>query len=180
MPKGGMCCVCAHPRRDLVELGLVHRVPVRVIAKRFELSKDSLFRHRRLHMGPARSPPSRPRRTRPRSISSSSSGPRARACLAPSWASARGFRCSARWPSRPASSAPRPASSGRSPTRLELTSQAARHDRRPHLDHEHPDQRRLPSAQWRHREPPSGPSQRPRRPSAPPWPSSSSRPPGHR
>ena len=47
-----MCCVCAHPRRDLVELALVHRMPVRVIAKRFELSKDSLFRHRRLHMPP--------------------------------------------------------------------------------------------------------------------------------
>jgi hypothetical protein len=36
----------------LIELGLVHRVPVRVLARRFSLSKDSLFRHRRLHMSP--------------------------------------------------------------------------------------------------------------------------------
>jgi hypothetical protein len=31
---------------------LVHRIPVRVLSRRFELSKDSIFRHRRLHMSP--------------------------------------------------------------------------------------------------------------------------------
>jgi hypothetical protein len=48
--SGPQCAVCAHPQGHLVELALVHRVPVRVLAKRFELSKDSIFRHRRLHM----------------------------------------------------------------------------------------------------------------------------------
>jgi hypothetical protein len=50
MPSGGLCCVCGHPQRHLIELALVHKLPVRVIARRFELSKDSVFRHRRLHM----------------------------------------------------------------------------------------------------------------------------------
>ena len=49
---GPACQVCVHEQRHLVELGLVHRVPVRVLAKRFEVSKDSIFRHRKLHMSP--------------------------------------------------------------------------------------------------------------------------------
>ena len=36
----------------LIELGLVHRVPVRVLAKRFEISRNSVFSHRRNHMSP--------------------------------------------------------------------------------------------------------------------------------
>jgi hypothetical protein len=49
---GPLCQVCGHAQRHLVELGLVHRVPVRVLAKRFSLNKDAIFRHRRLHMSP--------------------------------------------------------------------------------------------------------------------------------
>jgi hypothetical protein len=49
---GPACRVCEHEHRHLIELGLVHRVPVRVLARRFELSKDSVFRHRRMHMSP--------------------------------------------------------------------------------------------------------------------------------
>jgi hypothetical protein len=49
---GPQCQVCAHPQRHVVELGLVHRVPVRVLSKRFELSKDAIHRHRRNHMSP--------------------------------------------------------------------------------------------------------------------------------
>jgi hypothetical protein len=50
--KGPDCRVCVHGSRHLIELGLVHRVPVRALARRFDLSKDSIFRHRRLHMSP--------------------------------------------------------------------------------------------------------------------------------
>ena len=46
------CRVCAHDQRHLIELGLVHRIAVRVLARRFALSKTSIFRHRRLHMSP--------------------------------------------------------------------------------------------------------------------------------
>ena len=93
MPKGGLCCVCAHPRRDLVELALVHKLPVRVIAKRFELSKDSRFSPpAHAHDARSSSRPSRPRPTRPRSISSSSSGPKAKVCSAPSWPSEQGLQ----------------------------------------------------------------------------------------
>jgi hypothetical protein len=49
---GPACRVCEDEHRHLIELGLVHRVPVRVLARRFSLSKDSIFRHRRLHMTP--------------------------------------------------------------------------------------------------------------------------------
>jgi hypothetical protein len=50
--KGPECQVCAHASRHLIELGLVHRIPVRVLARRFGLGKDPIFRHRRLHMSP--------------------------------------------------------------------------------------------------------------------------------
>ena len=53
MPKGGICCVCGHAQRHLIEARARASLPVRVIAKRFpDLSKDSGFRHRRLHMPP--------------------------------------------------------------------------------------------------------------------------------
>jgi hypothetical protein len=50
--SGPPCKACIHPQRHLLELGLCHRIPVRVLAKRFDLSKDQVFRHRRLHLGP--------------------------------------------------------------------------------------------------------------------------------
>ena len=49
---GPKCRVCHHKDRALIELGLVHRVPVRVLAKRFALTSDMVFRHRRHHMPP--------------------------------------------------------------------------------------------------------------------------------
>lgn len=49
---GPQCRVCAHKQRSLLELGLVSKVPVRVLAQRFGVSKDSLFGHRRNHMSP--------------------------------------------------------------------------------------------------------------------------------
>jgi hypothetical protein len=48
--SGPTCRVCAHEQRHLVELGLVHRIPVRVLARRFDIPKTTIFRHRRLHM----------------------------------------------------------------------------------------------------------------------------------
>ena len=49
---GPECHVCVHVRRHLIELALVHKLPMRVIAKRFEVSKWSVFRHRQNHMSP--------------------------------------------------------------------------------------------------------------------------------
>lgn len=49
---GPICHVCASPHRHLIELALVHRVPARVIAKRFEVSRNSIARHRQRHMSP--------------------------------------------------------------------------------------------------------------------------------
>ena len=49
---GPPCGCCTHEYRHLIELGLVHHVPVRVLAKRFSLTKDQIFRHRKLHMSP--------------------------------------------------------------------------------------------------------------------------------
>ena len=50
---GPTCRVCGHPHRHLIELALVHKLPVRVIAKRFDIPKTTVFRHRRLHMSAA-------------------------------------------------------------------------------------------------------------------------------
>jgi hypothetical protein len=41
----GNCSICQHDRRHLIEIGLVHRVPRRVLAKRFSVSPDALWRH---------------------------------------------------------------------------------------------------------------------------------------
>jgi hypothetical protein len=49
---GPVCQVCASPQRHLVELGLVHRVSLRVLAKRFSLDQTSIHRHRHRHMSP--------------------------------------------------------------------------------------------------------------------------------
>lgn len=50
--KGVECQVCAHPDRASMELGLANKVPARVLAKRYGVSRDSLDRHRRHHMTP--------------------------------------------------------------------------------------------------------------------------------
>jgi len=49
---GPLCQVCGHAQRHLIEVALVHHLPVRVLAKRFSLNKDCVFRHRRHHMSP--------------------------------------------------------------------------------------------------------------------------------
>jgi hypothetical protein len=50
---GPECRICGHERRDLLELGLINKVPVRVLSKRFGVPKSSLHRHRQLHLSPA-------------------------------------------------------------------------------------------------------------------------------
>ena len=46
------CTICQNDRRAQIELGLVHRVPGRVLAKRFGVSADALKRHKRNHLTP--------------------------------------------------------------------------------------------------------------------------------
>ena len=54
MGKGGVPCgVCGSKVRAQIELGLVHRVPLRVLAERFGLSRDAIARHGRNHLSPA-------------------------------------------------------------------------------------------------------------------------------
>ena len=50
---GTVCSICAHERRHQIEIGLVHRVPLRVLAQRFQCSPDALHRHRHKHLTPA-------------------------------------------------------------------------------------------------------------------------------
>lgn len=47
---GFPCHVCKHPRLPEIELRLANKTPVRNIAKAYNLSKDTLYRHRRNHM----------------------------------------------------------------------------------------------------------------------------------
>jgi hypothetical protein len=50
---GSACGICVHPQRHLIELAMMHRVPVRVLARRFpDVGHDCFFRHRRNHMPP--------------------------------------------------------------------------------------------------------------------------------
>ena len=41
-----------HERKHQIEIGLVHRVPLRVLAQRFQCSPDALHRHRHRHLSP--------------------------------------------------------------------------------------------------------------------------------
>lgn len=50
--RGAACTVCESDKRHSVELGLVHRVPARVLSARFSLSKDAILRHARNHLTP--------------------------------------------------------------------------------------------------------------------------------
>jgi hypothetical protein len=45
-----ICTICHNQRRHAIELALVHRTPLRVIADRYGVSKDALYRHRKLHL----------------------------------------------------------------------------------------------------------------------------------
>ena len=44
------CSICSHERRYLIELALVHKVPLRVIARRFDVSPDAVHRHGKNHL----------------------------------------------------------------------------------------------------------------------------------
>jgi hypothetical protein len=46
------CSICLHEKRASIELALVLRVPTRVLAKRFDVSRDALYRHGRRHLSP--------------------------------------------------------------------------------------------------------------------------------
>src|SRR5262249_46757474 len=50
--KGGICSVCTHPQRREIELALVTRLPVSTIAARYEISRDSAWRHGKTHLTP--------------------------------------------------------------------------------------------------------------------------------
>ena len=50
--RGKACTICAHERRHQIEIGLVHQVPHRVLAKRFGVSTDAIYRHGRRHLPP--------------------------------------------------------------------------------------------------------------------------------
>jgi hypothetical protein len=52
MVRGRACTICQHERRHQIELALVHRVSCRILAARFEVSRDALRRHRRNHLSP--------------------------------------------------------------------------------------------------------------------------------
>lgn len=48
--RGRACHTCEHERRPEIELRLANGAPVRVVAAKYGVSKDSLYRHRQLHM----------------------------------------------------------------------------------------------------------------------------------
>jgi len=50
--RGTACSICQHAKRHLIEIGLTHHVPLRVLARRFECSPDALQRHRHNHLTP--------------------------------------------------------------------------------------------------------------------------------
>lgn len=50
--SGRACTVCQSKFRAQCDLGIVHRVPARVLAARFDLSKDAIHRHK-AHLSPA-------------------------------------------------------------------------------------------------------------------------------
>jgi hypothetical protein len=48
--KRGVCGCCVHKRRRDIEIGLVCKVPLKVLSQRYDLSQDSLYRHRAHHL----------------------------------------------------------------------------------------------------------------------------------
>jgi hypothetical protein len=50
--RGKQCSICQSDKRHLLELGLVYGIGMRVLAARYEVSKDALQRHQ-AHMSPA-------------------------------------------------------------------------------------------------------------------------------
>jgi len=52
MAIGRTCTICRHAKRHQIEIGLVHKVPYRALATRFECSPDAVARHARNHLTP--------------------------------------------------------------------------------------------------------------------------------
>src|SRR5262249_38663896 len=52
MAQPTQCTICLSDKRHQVEIALVHRVPLRVIAKRYGLSSDAIWRHGKKHLSP--------------------------------------------------------------------------------------------------------------------------------
>jgi hypothetical protein len=50
---GPRCTVCHHERRSQIEIALTYKTPMRVIARRFEVSPHALFRHSKAHLSAA-------------------------------------------------------------------------------------------------------------------------------
>lgn len=48
--KGPQCTICRHEKRHQIELAMVHRVPFRTMAARFDVSPDALYRHSKNHL----------------------------------------------------------------------------------------------------------------------------------
>jgi hypothetical protein len=48
----GKCTICVHEHRHQIEIGLVYHVPMRVLAARFRVSSDAVWRHKRNHLTP--------------------------------------------------------------------------------------------------------------------------------
>jgi len=48
----GKCGACAHPKRELIDFGLITMTPKQVLAQRFDLSVDCLSRHAKHHLPP--------------------------------------------------------------------------------------------------------------------------------
>src|SRR5262245_48951741 len=51
--KPGICGACNHPDRARIDVGLTYGTPLRVLAKRFDLHRDALWRHKKLHLSAA-------------------------------------------------------------------------------------------------------------------------------
>jgi hypothetical protein len=50
--RGTPCTICESKSRAQIEIGIVHRVPFRVLADRFDVSKDAVRRHAANHLSP--------------------------------------------------------------------------------------------------------------------------------
>jgi hypothetical protein len=48
-----ICTICTHDKRHAIEIGLVHRVPLRVLATRYNCGFHCLHRHRKNHLSPS-------------------------------------------------------------------------------------------------------------------------------
>lgn len=49
---GPACSICQHEKRPQIELALVHKVPLRTIAARFNVSPHAVHRHAKNHLSP--------------------------------------------------------------------------------------------------------------------------------